>query len=127
MYFLTVVAVSGILIVVFVKRHKKEKRKTNYNVAYNAHDCEIKTDANETYNAVNHNIITTANAAYATTSVQSIKMSVVDITTAINEAYIATGCTSSAYGTAQTGDDNTTSYGPEADTTLEYDYPRQDI
>ena len=57
-------------------------------------------------------------------------MSVVDITTATNEAYIATDCTSSinpAYGTVQTGDDNTTSYGPEADTTLEYDYPRQDI
>ena len=32
---------------VLVKRHKKEKRKTDYNVAYNAHNCEIKTDANE--------------------------------------------------------------------------------
>ena len=72
---------------VLVKRHKKEKRKTDYNVAYNAHNCEIKTDANEAYNAVNHNIITTTNAAYAATSVQSIKMSVVDITTATNERH----------------------------------------
>ena len=127
---LLIIISATLLVVILLLWFRKERRKQTKlvdNVAYNIHDCEIKNDANEAYNAVETNVITTTNAAYTATSVQSTQMSVVDVTTVTNEAYLAAGFSSStnpAYGTAQIGDDST---GAEADTILEYDYPRQDI
>ena len=121
--------ISAALLVGWFRKRKGKQTKLVDNVAYNTHDCEIKTGTNEAYNAVDTNIITATNAAYADTSVQSKQTGAVNITTTTNEAYVATGVTLSVnpvYETVQTDDDNTT-VTAEADTTLEYDYPRQDM
>ena len=110
-------AVFGVALILLWLRKRKGKQSKLVDVG------AIKTSTNDAYDTAGTDFITTINGSYAATSVltsQSTRKSTVeDIATSTNEAYIATGFTS-----AQTGDDNTTS---QADNTLEYDYPRQDI